>query len=53
MAFNAGGVRAKLNLETPSAEGAVENGSVYRAHINTLEQVESFIPVCGFLQFWF
>lgn len=43
-AFSSGMARGKYNVEAPSTDGPPEYRRRYRAHVNTLEQMASFLP---------
>ena len=43
MMFNAGGARAKSNVDAPRTDGPNEYRRIYRAHINTLEHMVPFL----------
>ena len=44
MMFKAGGARAKYNVDAPRTDGPDDYRRVYRAHVNTLEHMASFLP---------
>ena len=44
MMFKAGGARAKYNVDAPRTDGPEDYRRVYRAHVNTLEHMASFLP---------
>lgn len=43
-AFNSGMARGRYNVDAPSTDGPPEYRRRYRAHMNTLEQMASFLP---------
>lgn len=44
MGFKAGGARVKFKVDAPATEGPDDYRRFYRAHINTLEHLVSFVP---------
>ena len=45
MMFGAGGARAKYNVDAPRTDGPDDYyRRIYRAHVNTLEHMASFLP---------
>ena len=44
MSFKVGAARGKYNVQAPSTDGPPEFLRVYRAHMNTLEQLAVFVP---------
>ena len=44
MSFKVGGARGKYNVQAPSTDGPPEFLRIYRAHMNTLEQLVVFVP---------
>ena len=44
MGFKAGQARGTYKIDAPSTEGPPEYRRIYRAHINTLEGLASFLP---------
>jgi len=44
MSFKVGGARGKYNVPAPATEGPPEFARIYRAHMNTLEQLAVFVP---------
>ena len=44
MSFKVGGARGKYDVKAPSVDGPPEFLRIYRAHLNTLEQLVVFVP---------
>ena len=44
MSFRVGGARGKYNVQAPATDGPPEFLRIYRAHLNTLEQLVVFLP---------
>ena len=44
MSFKVGGARGKYNVQAPATDGPPEFLRIYRAHMNTLEQLVVFVP---------